>query len=142
MPLDDSDPVANFQLIERELAAYSPTLAAKPRWVVLSKCDLLPLEQRESLFQRLNLAIFPTEQPLRGISAVSGEGIRPWILQLAEQVHLLRERHVPVTALQDAPTRAGKSLLAVESTEDDDKTDGGTDGDGDGEDGVQCIWVG
>lgn len=136
MPLDDSDPVDNFKRIEQELAAYSPTLAAKPQWVILSKCDLVSNEQREPILQRLRLALSQTGPPLHGISAVSGEGIRTWIFQLAEQVHLLRKRDVPVTALEDAPTRAGKEQAISET--DGERCEIG----GDETDGVQCFWVG
>lgn len=43
-PLDGSDPEDNHALIERELAAHSPELAALPRIVVLSKVDLGDVE--------------------------------------------------------------------------------------------------
>jgi GTP-binding protein len=41
-PLDESDPVANFEVIERELAEHDPRLAALPRLLALSKHDLVP----------------------------------------------------------------------------------------------------
>ncbi len=41
-PLDDSSPHDNYALIEGELAAHSPELAALPRVVCLSKIDLDP----------------------------------------------------------------------------------------------------
>ncbi len=41
-PVDGSDPSANYALIEGELAAHSPDLAALPRIVALSKADLDP----------------------------------------------------------------------------------------------------
>jgi GTP-binding protein len=41
-PIDGSDPLENFALIEAELAAHSPELSALPRIVVLNKIDLLP----------------------------------------------------------------------------------------------------
>lgn len=40
-PGDGSDPVTNYHVIRRELAQYSPQLAAKPELVVLTKLDLL-----------------------------------------------------------------------------------------------------
>jgi GTP-binding protein len=40
-PLDGSDPVANWQTIERELAAHDPRLASLPRLLALSKADLV-----------------------------------------------------------------------------------------------------
>src|SRR3954468_4554475 len=43
-PLDGSDPVANFEVIERELAEHDPRLASLPRLLALSKADLVPPE--------------------------------------------------------------------------------------------------
>jgi GTP-binding protein len=44
-PLDGSDPVANFETIEAELAAHDTRLAALPRILALSKADLVTPEQ-------------------------------------------------------------------------------------------------
>ncbi len=43
-PMDGSDPIDNYLTIRRELAEYSPELAAKPQVVGLSKMDLLPTD--------------------------------------------------------------------------------------------------
>ncbi|HEV3054847.1 MAG TPA: Obg family GTPase CgtA, partial [Solirubrobacteraceae bacterium] len=40
-PLDGSDPVANHELVERELELHDPRLAALPRVLALSKADLV-----------------------------------------------------------------------------------------------------
>ena len=40
-PLDGSDPASNHAVIERELAAHDPRLAALPRMLALSKADLV-----------------------------------------------------------------------------------------------------
>jgi GTP-binding protein len=47
-PFDGSDPVANHETIEREIAAYDPRLAALPRVLVLSKADLVTPEVAEA----------------------------------------------------------------------------------------------
>jgi GTP-binding protein len=41
LPVDGSDPVANYQVIYNELADYSPELLAKKQWLVFNKADLL-----------------------------------------------------------------------------------------------------
>ncbi|HWD69761.1 MAG TPA: GTPase ObgE [Solirubrobacteraceae bacterium] len=46
-PLDGSDPVANFDTVERELALYQKRLATLPRILALSKADLVTLEEGE-----------------------------------------------------------------------------------------------
>src|SRR4051795_12712565 len=43
-PLDGSDPEANFEVIERELAEHDPRLASLPRLLALSKADLVSPE--------------------------------------------------------------------------------------------------
>ncbi|HET9737066.1 MAG TPA: GTPase ObgE [Solirubrobacteraceae bacterium] len=43
-PLDGSDPVGNYDVIERELADHDPRLAELPRILALSKADLVPEE--------------------------------------------------------------------------------------------------
>ena len=138
MPLDESDPVENLQLIEQELADYSPILAAKPRWLLLSKSDLVSTEQQQELLQRLR-QIFPEQETaIHAISAVSGAGVKPWVAQMAERVRLLKEQQRTADTLPDAPTRAGKAALETELGREPAEDDGM---DGDGEDGVQCFWV-
>jgi GTPase len=47
-PLDPAaDPVRDARAIVRELRKFSPQLAAKPRWLVLNKRDLLPAREAE-----------------------------------------------------------------------------------------------
>jgi len=47
-PLDGSDPGSNHAVIERELAAHDPRLAALPRMLALSKADLVSPEQADA----------------------------------------------------------------------------------------------
>jgi GTP-binding protein len=47
-PLDGSDPVANWQTIERELERHDPRLAALPRVLALSKADLVTTQYAAS----------------------------------------------------------------------------------------------
>lgn len=44
-PIDDLDPVASVRVIEEELQKYNPELAAKERWLVFNKIDLLPADE-------------------------------------------------------------------------------------------------
>jgi len=73
-PVDASDPIENYKLIERELGRYSQAIAEKPRWIALSKCDSADLEFIEALEARLKAAA-PDIDQLFVISSVSGEGI-------------------------------------------------------------------
>jgi GTPase len=46
-PLDGSDPVANFETVEEEIAAHGAGLERLPRVLALSKADLVPPERAE-----------------------------------------------------------------------------------------------
>ena len=70
MPLDGSDPVANYHAIRNELAQYSETLAEKDEVIVANKIDLDPDGSRlKDLRERLDRKIVP-------ISAATGQGIK------------------------------------------------------------------
>src|SRR5690606_23555744 len=46
LPPDGSDPVQHANAIVQELEKFNPELAARERWLVLNKLDLLPSEER------------------------------------------------------------------------------------------------
>jgi GTP-binding protein len=73
-PMDESsDPVANARAIAAELERFSPELAARDRWLVLNKLDLVAPDARaahcDALVERLGYT-----GPVYHISALSGEG--------------------------------------------------------------------
>jgi GTP-binding protein len=53
MPADGSDPVENALTIINELETYNPKLAAKPRWLVFNKVDLMLEEEADALCQQI-----------------------------------------------------------------------------------------
>jgi len=53
MPADGSDPVENALTIINELDTYNPKLAAKPRWLVFNKVDLMLEEEADALCQQI-----------------------------------------------------------------------------------------
>ena len=72
-PFDGVEPAAAALSIIRELERFSPTLAARPRWLVLNKIDMIDedelAERREAL-----LAALDWQGPVYEIAAISGEG--------------------------------------------------------------------
>ena len=76
-----ADPVKDARAIIAELKKYSPDLAAKPRWLVINKRDLLPDEEAEDhakeIVRRLRY-----KGPVFLVSAATGRGTR----ELAEAV--------------------------------------------------------
>ncbi len=84
-PDPEADPVADARAIVGELEKYSPELAAKPRWLVLNKLDLIPEEDREQRVADFLEAYGATSDiPCFRISAINGDGCRPLIFALQE----------------------------------------------------------
>ena len=97
MPPDpEADPVRDAKAIVQELEKYSPELAAKPRWLVLNKLDLIPEDERD---QRVSdfLAGYGAdpETPNFRISAISGEGCRLVIYRLQEALDQMEPSLAP-----------------------------------------------
>jgi GTP-binding protein len=53
MPSDGSDPLENALTIINELETYNPKLAAKPRWLVFNKIDLMLEEEANALCEKI-----------------------------------------------------------------------------------------
>ena len=88
---EPQDPAGHVRTIEQELQKFSPELAAKPRWLVMNKVDLLSPEERVSARERL-LAELGWTAPHFEISAATGAGCE----ELAQAV--MRE----ITAMTEA----------------------------------------
>ena len=71
----DADPVADARAIAKELGKFDPTLAAKPRWLVLNKIDLVPEDERAARTTAFAKAL-GYQGPLFAISAIDGGGCR------------------------------------------------------------------
>ena len=75
-PLDESDPAEAALSIVRELERFSPTLAARPRWLVLNKTDLLSPDQLAER-RKAVLAALAWTGPVYEIAAITREGTGP-----------------------------------------------------------------
>jgi len=75
-PLDpDADPVRDARAIAKELHKYDEALAAKPRWLVLNKLDLVPEEEREARVKAF-VKSYRWKGPVFAIAAIRGDGCR------------------------------------------------------------------
>jgi GTPase len=88
-PLDpDADPVEDARSIVGELKKFSKDLAAKPRWLVLNKVDLVPedegVQRCAEIVRRLRW-----KGPTFRISGVTGQGTK----ELAQAVMRYLEEH-------------------------------------------------
>jgi GTPase len=85
-PMDDSiDPVAQARAIVAELKKYDAALAAKPRWLVLNKIDMLPAEERDAVVQSF-VKRLRYKGPVFAISALAREGLDPMVQRIYTQV--------------------------------------------------------
>jgi GTP-binding protein len=83
------DPVSDYEVINRELAAYDPRLAERPQIVVATKIDALDEPERvESLRARAN----QDERKFFAISSVTGAGVRELISAVGQEVVQQRAR--------------------------------------------------
>lgn len=85
-PIDTAtDAVRNVRALVAELRKYDTALARKPRWLVLNKIDLIPLDQRATVIARFKRGL-RTKTPVYAISAVTGEGCRELMLAVQQFV--------------------------------------------------------
>ena len=88
-PDPEANPVHDTQAIVRELEKYNPELAAKPRWLVLNKLDLIPEDEREQRIADFLASYDTGGAPCFRISAINGDGCRPLIYRLQEALDTL-----------------------------------------------------
>lgn len=81
-PVDESDPIANFNLIQNELRLYHESMESKPMLIALNKMDILPTENFQALQQKFEEFGFP----VFAISAATGEGLQPLLFETLGQL--------------------------------------------------------
>ncbi len=148
-PLDESDPSEAAVSIVRELERFSPTLASRPRWLILNKVDLIDetllAERKAAVLAALNWT-----GPVYEISALSREGTRrlsgdlmTYIEDLNEtlaeddaamqaereaQTAMQQEARERIEALRSAKRDESRAQNSEQVEDDDDDDDDGDDG--------------
>ncbi len=89
-PIDGTDPAETMQAIGAELGKYSETIAAKPRWLVASKTDLLAPEDAEERLAEL-VAQTGWEGPVFSISAVARRGLEDLTAAVMQAINEMDE---------------------------------------------------
>ena len=87
-PFDpEADPVRDARSVVAELKKYDPDLAAKPRWLVLNKIDMVPPDERKTrvsdIVRRLR-----HKGPVYAISALGREGLDPLLRDIFDAVRM------------------------------------------------------
>lgn len=96
-PFDEGvDPVAQAKAIIAELKKYDPALYEKPRWLVLNKLDMVPVEERaarvKDFVRRMRF-----KGPVFEISALTREGCEPLVQAVYQHIRARQLAEQPVT---------------------------------------------
>ncbi|WP_404461569.1 Obg family GTPase CgtA [Providencia rettgeri] len=141
-PIDESDPVENAQIIISELEKYSEKLAAKPRWLVFNKIDILGEE--ESAIRAAEIAkAMGWEDKFYMISAVNHEGVKALCWDIMEFMNTQPRDMATTEDIQQAEKVEfmwddyHKEQLSGAEDVDDDWDD---DWDEDDDEGVEIIY--
>jgi GTP-binding protein len=113
----DRDPVSDFEIIERELTAFSPALAEEPMIVVATKLDATTDRSRLE-----NLRAFAEKRSLEfhAISSATGEGVVELVRAMADALDRI-PRPAPASEISEVPyagARAADPTHAPISAED------------------------
>lgn len=139
-PFDGSDPIQDAITIVDELSKYSPELAAKPRWLVFNKIDLMLEEDATAKMQEIVDAI-GWQGPIYSMSAAERKGTQDLVNVLGDW--LLAN---PKPSLEEQKTEEQvefkwqnyhDSVMESEDWDDDDWDDDDWDED---EDGPEVIY--
>jgi len=98
-PFDEGvDPVAQAKSIAGELKKYDAALYEKPRWLVLNKLDMIPLDDRaarvKDFVKRLRF-----KGPVFEISALTREGCEPLVQAIYQHVKAQQVAEQPPTEI-------------------------------------------
>jgi len=105
VPPDDSDPVANYHLIENELKQYSAQLYKRPRLIVANKMDVTGAEEN---LERMRKELGPD---VLAISAATGQGIKEFVNRLVNDV--LKEKDKKLAAEKKAAAKVAPAVPAA-----------------------------
>lgn len=89
-PLDGTDPILRAKAIVKELEHYSPKLAARERWLVLNKIDLLPVETRAKQCQSIVTGL-QWQGPVFSISALQREGTKALCYAIMQRLEVMKD---------------------------------------------------
>ena len=126
LPPDESDPAVSATTIIHELEKYNPELAAKPRWLVFNKLDLVLEEEADAIIERV-VREMAWEGPVYRISAFDKQGTDPIcydILKLLESMpkpsELAAQQPERVEFKWDDYHKEQLAQVAEEDADDDD----------------------
>ncbi len=97
-PFDDAvDPVVQAKAIVSELKKFDQELYEKPRWLVLNKLDMVPVDEREALVKDI-VKRLKFKGPVFEISALTREGCERLVQSVYEYLAKEFRSHLPEEA--------------------------------------------
>lgn len=114
------DPVGDFNILNKELAMYDDMLGKKPQVVVLNKCDVSEVkEKQDELVDKLRLAAGHSR--VMTISAATTENVQELMGRLKKFVEAERKKAVEEDSLEDdvVVAEVDFSKAALDSDSDD-----------------------
>ena len=78
-PMDQSDPISNYQTIRKELAEYSQELADRPEIIAVTKAELPGADEVHAELSRVL-----DRKDIHLVSAVTGAGLRQLVQKIAD----------------------------------------------------------
>jgi GTP-binding protein len=85
-PFDpEIDPVEQVRAITRELGKFDRSLLAKPRWLILNKIDMIPVEQQQAAIKTI-VRRLRWKNPVFAISALARTGLDTLVRAAYEHV--------------------------------------------------------
>jgi len=110
-PVDGSSPAENVAAIVRELQRFSPTLAARERWLVLNKLDLLPESEREKTCKAI-VRQLKWKGPVFKISAISASGTTEMCQKIMVYLEAQKAQEAEDPELLDAEAERQRTMQA------------------------------
>lgn len=113
LPVDESDPIANYHLIENELKQYAEDLSNRPRIIAVNKTDLVPddlLPEMLAPFEDLGHPIFP-------ISAATQRGLEPLLFAILSVLER-EEEEAPIEVKLLVKNKDEDEVFNIIATED------------------------
>lgn len=89
---NDRDPISDFEIIQRELRAFSEELMNKPLFVVATKLDATTDRER---VERLRAFAVEHQLPFFAISSATGEGVQTLVRAMADALSQLPRPQAP-----------------------------------------------
>lgn len=100
--VEGRDPIEDIKNINYELARYSPELAARPQIIVANKSDLI--DPDDDAIKAFEAFVDENEWELYYVSAMTGEGLKTLIYEVAERLKLLPPIAVYESEIEEVET--------------------------------------